>query len=231
MNKDFEEKYISIQKQLLPQVSLQNTFSYEMIHLIAGVDIAYWSENDIDHGVCCIVAFDFLTKKVVEQVKYTGEIETPYIPGFLAFRELPLILETVKRLKSSPDIYMFDGNGYLHYRHMGIATHASFYLEKPTIGVAKNYLKIKDVDFIMPDNQVGAYNDIVIDNEVYGRVLRSRKDVKPIFVSCGNWIDLDTATALTMHFVEKNSRLPAPTRYADIATHEARKNLKIKKCK
>ena len=65
---------------------------------------------------------------------------------------------------------------------MGIATHASFHLEKPTIGIAKSYLKIKNTEFIMPENTVGAYTDIVINNEVYGRVLRTRKDVKPVFV-------------------------------------------------
>ena len=118
---------------------------------------------------------------------------------------------------------MFDGNGYLHSRHTGIATHASFYLEKPTIGVAKTYLKIKNVDYNMPENKIGVYTDIVIDGEVYGRTLRTRKDVKPIFVSCGNWIDLDTATKITMHFVEKDSRLPITIRYADLATHEARR--------
>jgi len=68
-----------------------------------------------------------------------------------------------------------------------------------------------------------AFTDIVIDGEVFGRTLRSRKNVKPIFVSCGNWIDLDTATNITMHFIDKDSRLPIPVRYADLATHQARK--------
>lgn len=147
----------------------------------------------------------------------------PYISGFLAFRELPLILEAVKKLKTDPSLFMFDGNGYLHKRHMGIATHASFYLKKPTIGVAKTYYKIENIDFTMPENITGAFTDIVINGEIYGRTLRSRKDVKPIFVSCGNWINLDTATNITMHFIAKDSRLPIPVRYADLATHQARK--------
>lgn len=88
---------------------------------------------------------------------------------------------------------MFDGNGYLHYRHMGIATHASFFLNKPTIGVAKSYLKIQDVDFIMPENLKGSYTDIVINNEIYGRALRTRINVKPIFDSCGNWLYFNNA--------------------------------------
>ncbi|MBO0589444.1 endonuclease V [Sporosarcina sp. E16_8] len=66
---------------------------------------------------------------------------------------------------------------------------------------------------------------MVINNDVYGRCLRTRENVKPIFVSCGNWIDLDTATELTLHFIEKDSRLPITTRYADLATHQSRKRV------
>ena len=215
--------YTSQQNELRKRISLQNNFSEDQIKLVAGVDIAYWGENNKEYGVCCIQVFDFCSKKLVEQVDYMDEITTPYISGFLAFRELPLILEAVKKLKTNPNLYMFDGNGYLHKRNMGVATHASFYLEKPTIGVAKTYYKIENTDFIMPENRTGAFTDIVIEGEVYGRALRSRKDVKPIFVSCGNEIDLDTATKITMHFIEKDSRLPIPTRSADLATHQARK--------
>lgn len=215
--------YTSQQNELRKRISLQNNLSEDQIKLVAGVDIAYWGENNKEYGVCCIQVFDFCSKKLVEQVDYMDEITTPYISGFLAFRELPLILEAVKKLKTNPNLYMFDGNGYLHKRNMGVATHASFYLEKPTIGVAKTYYKIENTDFIMPENRTGAFTDIVIEGEVYGRALRSRKDVKPIFVSCGNEIDLDTATKITMHFIEKDSRLPIPTRYADLATHQARK--------
>ncbi|WP_285394463.1 endonuclease V [Lysinibacillus sp. fls2-241-R2A-57] len=215
--------YTTQQNELRKRISLQNNFSDEQIKLVAGVDIAYWAENNKEYGVCCIQVFDFCSKKLVEQVDYMDEITTPYISGFLAFRELPLILEAVKKLKTNPSLYMFDGNGYLHKRNMGVATHASFYLEKPTIGVAKTYYKIENTDFIMPENKAGAFTDIVIDGAVYGRALRSRKDVKPIFVSCGNEIDIETATNITMHFIEKDSRLPIPTRYADLATHQARK--------
>ena len=99
--------------------------------------------NKTKYGTCCIVIIDYGTKEVVEKVYSYGEIPIPYIPGFLAFRELPLIIEAVKKLTKQPDIYIFDGNGYLHYRHMGIATHASFLLNKPTIGVAKVILKFE----------------------------------------------------------------------------------------
>ncbi len=120
---------------------------------------------------------------------------------------------------------MFDGNGYLHTRHMGIATHASFFLQKPTIGVAKSYLKIKNVDYEMPGELKGDYTDIIIDDEIYGRVLRTRDHVKPVFISSGNYISLETASKVSMSLVSKESRIPMPTRLADLETHRLRETL------
>ncbi|CAM4087496.1 endonuclease V [Bacillus manliponensis] len=218
-------EFINIQDELLSKVSLINSFNISEIKTIAGVDLAYWNINNTTYGICCIVRIDYYTKEVIEKVYSYGEINIPYIAGFLAFRELPLVLEAAKKLSNEPDLYMFDGNGYLHYRHMGIATHASFLLNKPTIGVAKSYLRIQDIDFIMPGNQVGAYTDIVINKEIYGRALRTSKNVKPIFVSCGNWIDLDTSIEIVMNCINRESRLPIPVRLADLETHKMRKQL------
>lgn len=217
-----EDEFSKIQNSLVSKIQLQNTFILDEIKLCAGVDLAYWKENDIEYGVCCIVVIDFKTLDVVEKVDSFGIIEHKYIPGFLAFRELPLVIKAAEKLCNIPDIFIFDGNGYLHYNHMGIATHASFFLKKPTIGVAKSYLKIKDVEYSIPENIVGSYNNLIIDNEIYGRILRSRKDVKPIFISCGNYIDLHTSMNIVMHFVRDKSRLPIPVQYADIETHKMR---------
>ncbi|MGJ3193095.1 endonuclease V [Peribacillus frigoritolerans] len=218
-------QFTNIQIELLSDVTLENSFDISEIQTIAGVDLAYWDVNKTTYGTCCIVMIDYNTKEVVEKVYSYGEINVPYISGFLAFRELPLVLEAAKKLSNEPDLYMFDGNGYLHYRHMGIATHASMYLKKPTIGVAKSYLKIENVDFTMPENEVGSYTDILIHGNVYGRTLRTSYHVKPIFVSCGNWIDLETSTEIVMNCINQESRLPIPIRLADIETHKVRKQL------
>ena len=203
------------------KILLMNTFRVSDIKLVAGVDVSYWSDiKGKEYGVCCIVVIDYATKKIIEKVDYTDEVKISYIPGYLAFRELPLILNAVKKMSSKPDLYMFDGNGYLHYRKMGIATHASFYLNKPTIGVAKNYLKIAGVSFSEPQNISGSYTLIKTQKDVYGAAVRTRVNAKPIYVSCGNWIDLDTAIDITLYFVDKQkSRLPITTRYADLETH------------
>ena len=222
---NIKKKFMDIQKSLAGKIELKNSFETEEIKLVAGIDLAYWDNGGKHYAVCCIVVVDFHSREVKEKVWSSGEITVPYIPGFLAFRELPLVMEAKAKLVSDPDIYMFDGNGYLHYTHMGIATHASFHLEKPTIGIAKSYLKIKNTEFIMPENTVGAYTDIVINNEVYGRVLRTREDVKPVFVSSGNWIELDTAMDIAMKLVNGESRLPVPVRLADLETHVMREEL------
>lgn len=221
----FIQEFTKKQNELFPKIKLTNHFQLREIKLIAGVDLAYWDINQTTYGACCIVVIDFDTKEIVEKVYSYGEIKVPYIPGFLAFRELPLILQTAKKLISEPDLYMFDGNGYLHERHMGIATHAAMYLKKPTIGVAKSYLKIHNVDFTMPDDVEGAYEDIIINDEVYGRALRTRKNVKPVFVSCGNWIDLETSTEIVLKCINHESRLPTPVRLANLETHRIRKQL------
>lgn len=222
--KDYKnyDEFNKIQNDLVSKTELVNRFNMEDIKVVSGVDLAYWQKDNKDYAVCCFVTVDSNTHEVLEKKHFISEVSIPYVAGYLSFRELPLILETYKLLEIEPDIVIFDGNGYLHYRNMGIATHASFYLNKPTIGVAKTYLKIDNVDFDMPDNYFGAYSDIIINKIVYGRALRTRKDVKPIFVSCGNWIDIDTSTNIVLNLTDKNSRQPIPTRLADIETRYLR---------
>lgn len=220
-----QEDFLKQQNELRDRIELVDKFEIKDVKCIAGVDLAYWKNDDEEYAVCCIVIIDADTHKVVEKKHCSGKIEVPYMPGFLAFRELPLILKTVALLETSPDIFVFDGNGYLHPRHMGIATHASFYLNKPTFGVAKSYYRVdKQTDYIEPENEAGSFTDIVIDGEVYGRTLRTHKDVRPIFVSVGNYISLDTACALAMKLTDRESHVPVPTRLADLETHIEREN-------
>lgn len=219
-----EEHFNKIQRDFAEKIKLENSFDEESIKYVAGVDLAYWMEENEEKAVCCIVIVEYATGKILEDVFAVGKITIPYMPGYLAFRELPLVMEAASKLKYDPDIYMFDGNGYLHPRHMGIATHASFFLKKPTIGVAKSYYKIGNEEFEMPEDYVGAYSDIIINNEVYGRVLRTHKNAKPVFISAGNYINLDTTMKIVNKLISKESHIPIPTREADILTHTRRKD-------
>ncbi len=221
--KAFEESYIARQLELKKQIDFEHIIQMEEIKLLAGVDLAYWKKEDIEYAVCCIVVIDYFTKEVVEKKYCVDSITVPYIPGCLAFREIPLFLKTKELIQEIPDVYIFDGNGYLHPRHMGIATHAGILLDKPTIGIAKTYYKIEDVEYLMPKNTAFAFEDIIIQDQVYGRVVRTHPDVKPIFLSVGNRIDLDTAMKIVKSMTTKESHIPLPTRLADIMTHEIRK--------
>lgn len=217
---EMQEKFLKKQNELRDKIITYDNYDKNSLRLVAGVDLAYWKKGDNEYAVCCIVVIDIDTHEVIEKKHFSGRIEVPYMPGFLAFRELPLILETAKLLENVPDIYIFDGNGYLHPRHMGIATHSSFYLNKPTIGIAKTYFRVdKKTDYTEPDNEAGSFTDIIIDGEVYGRALRTHKDVKPVFISIGNNISLDTACSLALKLTDKESHIPIPTRFADLESH------------
>ena len=108
-----QENFLKQQNELRNRIEPVDKFDIIKLKLVAGVDLAYWkNENDEELAVCCIVVIDFDTHEVIEKKHYSGKIEVPYMPGFLAFRELPLVLKTAELLENTPDIYMFDGNGY-----------------------------------------------------------------------------------------------------------------------
>lgn len=222
-NKLLEKKFIDEQVKLQNDIDLKNVLHLYQVSIIAGVDLAYWSVDDNEFAACCIVVLDYKTREVIEKKYAVEKVEVPYIPGRLAFREIPVFMKAYEQLDNDIDVFFFDGNGYLHPRHMGLATHAGILINRPSIGVAKSYFKIDGVDFTMPANEQYSYTDIVIGNEVYGRVLRTHKDVKPIFLSIGNKIDLDTATQITNSLITNEGHIPLPTRLADIMTHEIRK--------
>lgn len=225
-----ELKYTQIQNELRNRFIGYDTFKILDINTIAGVDLAYWIKDNKEYAVCCIVVLDIKTKSILEKQYSFGKVEVPYMPSFLSFRELPLILKTIQILKSKPDIYMFDGNGYLHPRHMGIATHAGILLNKPSIGVAKSRYRVDGINYDMPlGNSVGSYVDIIKDSEVYGRILRTKENVKPVYLSIGNMISLETATNITMQLLSKESHIPIPTRLADIETHIQRRKMIMNK--
>lgn len=212
-------------QEILRRSICLDDFDISKVKYVAGVDIAYTKIGTQEYGCCSIVIIDNTSFNVVEQVSYNGKVDIEYIPGFLSFRELPLILQATKQLKLSPDVFVFDGNGLIHPRRMGIATHASFYLKKPCIGVAKTFFRAEEnLVFDMPANNVGSSTNIISNNgEVLGIVLRTKQNCKPVFVSVGNYMSLQNAKNLIMRFITDESRIPMPTRLADIETHKLRK--------
>jgi len=216
-----EEEFVKVQYELQERIDFN--VNVTTIKTVAGVDLAYWTKDGEEYAVCCIVVLDYLTKEIIEKKYAVDKVSIPYIPGCLAFREIPVFLKAYEMIDTDINVLFFDGNGYLHPRYMGLATHAGILINKATIGVAKSYLKINNVEFVMPDIKQLSYTDIKIGGDVYGRALRTHSAVKPIFLSIGNRMNLELATQLTNELVTKESHIPLPTRLADIMTHEIRK--------
>lgn len=219
-----KEQWIQEQKHFQNQI-YQDSINCSKLRYVAGVDVAYTKIQTQEYGCCSIIVIDYTTLNIIQQIDFTGKVNVEYHPGFLSFRELPLVLEAVKQIEIIPDIFIFDGNGILHPRKMGIATHASFYLNTPCIGVAKTFFRSEEnLIFDMPDNYIGASTNIVNNtNEILGIALRTRQNCKPLFVSVGNYLSLENAKTIVMHCVNEESRIPIPTRLADIQTHKLRK--------
>ncbi len=180
-------------------------------HLIAGVDISVERARGMATGAAVVLSYPEL--KLVETSVVTGRIEFPYVPGLLSFREAPLILAACERLKLTPDIILVDGQGLAHPRRMGLACHLGLFLNTPTIGCAKSRLCGHHEE---PGSEPGSYAEVVDRGEVIGVALRTRPEVKPVYVSVGHKVDLPTA----MHWVLaccRGYRLPEPTRYAHLA--------------
>ena len=225
-----EEFLIAIQEGLKGKITTENKVSN--IKTVAGVDLSYFEMDNNKYTICVITITDYETGELINSVCSPIRQTTKGFQGCFSFREIDYILKANDKLIAEniqPDIYMFDGNGILHSRKMGIATHAGIVLNKPTFGVTKSYYKVADTDFTMPENQDNAYTDIVINDEVYGVAFRSHKDVKPIFISTGNAIDLDTAITVTKHCIIKESQIPSPTRYANIISNDLQKRIVEKK--
>ncbi|WP_030242934.1 endonuclease V [Streptomyces sp. NRRL S-350] len=179
--------------------------------LIAGVDVAY--DDDHDLVAAAAVLLDQDTLEVVEQATAVGRIAFPYIPGLLAFRELPAVLDALAALTHTPDTVVCDGYGLAHPRRLGLASHLGVLTGLRTLGVAKSPFTF---DHRQPDTARGASTPLTdpATGEEVGRALRTQPGVKPVFVSIGHRTGLDSAVRTTLDLA-RHYRLPETTRHAD----------------
>jgi len=198
---------VQIQAELRERIKLHDTF--DTVRVIAGADVAFDKQKHEGYGG--VITYSFPDLEEIERRGVTAEIPFPYVPGLLAFREAPVLLEAFASLETEPDVIVFDGQGLAHFRRMGIATHMGMVLNKPTIGCAKSRLV---GTFDEPGTDAGSYSPLVDGSETVGVVLRTRKRVKPIFVSQGTNISLKTCIAIVLTCVD-GYRIPKPTREAD----------------
>lgn len=148
--------------------------------------------------------------ELVETASATMDVTFPYIPGLLSFREAPVCLAAIEKLEHQPDVFMIDGQGIAHPRRLGLAAHLGLFLDKPTIGCAKSRLT---GTFAEPALEKGAHEPLYDGDEIIGAVVRTRTNVKPLFISVGHRCTLDDAIDLTLACAIKY-RLPEPTRLA-----------------
>lgn len=158
-------------------------------------------------GATLPLAFGF---EQVETVTAEQETRFPYIPGLLSFREAPVCLEAVGKLRRKPDLFMIDGQGVAHPRRLGLASHLGLFLDRPTIGCAKSRLV---GTFDEPGPEKGAYSLLYDREEVIGAVVRTRSRVKPVFVSVGHKCTLEDAIRISLACTTRY-RIPEPTRLA-----------------
>lgn len=197
-----------IQQEVRERVSLRDGFSMP-VSTVAGMDVGFKEKGAITRAA--VVVLDARTLLPLEET--VVEIPTcfPYVPGYLSFRELPALLQAVAQLTIEPDVFLCDGQGIAHPRRLGLASHFGVLLNKPTVGVAKSRLC---GTYDEPGLEKGDVSPLMDDQEQLGWVLRSRRAVKPVLISPGHQVSLETTLDLVVQSLIRY-RLPEPTRLAD----------------
>ncbi|MBO8140186.1 MAG: endonuclease V [Thermosipho sp. (in: Bacteria)] len=216
--KNLHEWFINPKEAIKIQNKLQKLLKFKPfdreVHFVAGADLSFIGKL----GLAVIVIID-KHFKIVEVAHFLEEVKMPYIPGLLAFREGPIFLQAWKKVKTNVDVVFFDGQGIAHPRKLGIASHMGLFIEKPTIGIAKSKLVGQ---YKEPLRKKGSFTYLIYKDEKIGIVYRSRDNVKPIFISPGHLIDLQSSLKLTKMFTNKY-RIPEPTRLAHIFSQKLKK--------
>jgi deoxyribonuclease V len=173
---------------------------------VAGVDVGV--ENGDARAAIAVLSFPALV--LVDSASARSPLTFPYVPGLLSFREIPALLRAFEGLRTVPDLILCDGQGIAHPRRLGIASHLGVLADLPTIGVAKKRLVGRHDP--VPDSR-GAWQPLMQAGEVIGAALRTRPHVKPVFISTGHRVSLETAVAYVMRCTTRY-RLPETTRWA-----------------
>jgi deoxyribonuclease V len=199
---------LRIQERLRANISLTNVT--RKVSSVAGADVSYSKRGG--KAAAAIVVFSYPDLDLRDEAFVNGKISYPYIPGLLSFREAPLLLEAFQRLRRLPDVVLYDGQGIAHPRGFGLACHMGVLLDIPSIGCAKKKLV---GDFGEVGLQAGSTTPLTIEGKIVGAVIRTRKGVKPVFVSPGHRVDLESSIQLVLRTC-RGFRLPEPIRRAHL---------------
>jgi deoxyribonuclease V len=197
-----------IQERMRERIVLE--WEEREVRTVAGIDSSFPSP---DIGRAAIVVLSFPDLEPLEAITADAPVAFPYVPGLLSFREAPAIIAAWEKIKSPPDLLMFDGQGIAHPRGIGIAAHLGVWFDVPSIGVAKSHLFGV---YREPGQQKGDTSPLHLPRhpeKIIGAVVRSRDGVKPLFISPGHRIDTTTAVDFVLRCCTRY-RLPEPTRWA-----------------
>ena len=208
------QQAIELQTQLRQQLQIQPLT--KEITTIAGADISFNKYSTTVYAG--IVVMHFPSMQVIETSGVTDETTFPYVPGLLAFREVPALSKAWEKLQTKPDVLVLDGHGIAHPRRMGIAAHFGVVMQTPTLGCAKSLLTGK---YTEPSTEAGSVSDLFAKEELIGKVFRTKKNVKPVFISPGNLISMEQSLDIIKQCVRKY-RIPEPTRMAHNFVNELR---------
>jgi deoxyribonuclease V len=184
--------------------------------LIAGADLSIVKGRDMGHAA--IVVVEANTMRPVDQATASVQVEFPYVPGLLSFRELPPLTAAWEKLGEKPDVVIFDAHGLAHPRRFGLACHGGLLFDTPSIGAAKSILVGEHGELA---EEKGSTASLIHEEEEVGRAVRTRKGISPIYVSAGHRIDLETAVEVVLK-VSPRFRIPEPIRRAHRLSNEAR---------
>lgn len=201
------EDAIAIQKQLQPEVITEDHLGE--VHYVAGVDVGFEEGYAISRAAVAVLSFPDL--QLVEHAIARRPTTFPYVPGFLSFREVPVVIDALEKVSTMPDLIVCDGQGIAHPRRFGLACHLGVLVDMPTIGAAKSLLVGKHDELPL---EKGSWQRLRYRGEIVGAVVRSRTGVKPLYVSPGHRVSLPTAIDYVLSCTTKY-RLPETTRWAD----------------
>ena len=204
-----------MQRELAPWVVSAPPLDLSRVRYVAGADVS----TQGDRGYATVAVLSFLGLSVAEVQGFEAPLEFPYVPGLLAFREIPLVVGALEQIESDVDAVILDAHGLAHPRGLGLASHLGLFLDVPTVGCAKSRLVGEHDE---PGREKGNVTDLVYRKKVVGRVVRTRTGVSPVYVSVGNRIDLDSAVNLVLACCTKY-RLPETTRQAHNAANKLRR--------
>ncbi|MBD1870229.1 deoxyribonuclease V [Leptolyngbya sp. FACHB-671] len=200
------EEAIALQQSLKERVITTDCLG--IVDFVAGVDVGFEDNGDTTRAAVAVLSFPELELK--EQAIARRPTSFPYIPGLLSFREVPAVLDALEQLTITPDLLLCDGQGIAHPRRLGIASHIGLLVDLPTVGVAKSRLFGKHGE--VPD-QKGSWVALLHKGETIGAVLRTRPNTKPLYISPGHRISLETSIEYVLACTPKY-RLPETTRFA-----------------